>query len=125
MSFPNINLIWLIRYWLGIMMIWHSYEPLLVTGVDGFSGFLESLGIPFPVVMAYVAKLAELVGGLMLIVNYKSRLFSGLIIVVMLVATFVAHKGLIFGEAEMAFNYLILATILFFNPEIPFKIFKK
>ncbi|GAB5401079.1 MAG: hypothetical protein Aureis2KO_26640 [Aureisphaera sp.] len=106
-------------------MISHSYAPLLFDGVSDFSSYLESLGIPYPIVMAYVAKLAELVGGFMLLVNYKSRFFASIIMAVMLVATFVAHKGLILTEGELAFNYLLLATILFFNPHIPFRIFKK
>ncbi len=124
MNIPLSNLTWLIRYWLGIMMIWHSYNPLLVSGVDGFAGYLESLSIPAPRIMAYVAKSAEFIGGLMLILNLWTRLFSGLIIIVMLVAAFIAHKGLILTEGELAFNYLIMAVILFFNPAIPFKLFK-
>ena len=106
-------------------MIFHSYGYLFLSDISGFAGYLESLGIPFPTVLAYIAKISEGLGGLMIILNIGTRLFSGLIIIVMAVAVLIAHCGLIFGEAVLAFNYLILATILFFNPDIPFKIFKK
>ena len=122
---PVHDLTWLLRYWLGAIMIFHSYGYLFLSDISGFAGYLESLGIPFPTVLAYIAKISEGLGGLMIILNIGTRLFSGLIIIVMAVAVLIAHSGLIFGEAELAFNYLILATILFFNPDIPFKIFKK
>ncbi|MDJ0646461.1 MAG: DoxX family protein [Flavobacteriaceae bacterium] len=123
--FQNYNVIWLIRYWLGIMMIYHSYTALFAGGISGFSEYLNSLNIPFSNVMAYIAKSSEFLGGLMIILNIGTRLFSGLIIAVMSVAVFIAHKGLILTEGELAFTYLLLAVVLFFHPEIPFKIFKK
>ncbi len=122
---PFFNLTWLIRYWLGIMLIFHSYEPLLLGGMSGFAGYLESLGIPFPAIAAYVAKISECLGGLMTILNIWTRFFTALIIIVMLVAVFIGHKGLIFGEAELAFNYLLLSSILFFKPNMPFKLFNR
>lgn len=121
---PTLDLSWLIRYWLGLMMIFHSYEPLLIGGLSGFATYLDSLGIPFPTIGAYAAKISECLGGLMIILNIWTRFFSGLIIIVMSVAVFVGHKGLIFGEAELAFNYLLLAVVLFFKPSIPFNLLK-
>ncbi|WP_222984772.1 DoxX family protein [Flagellimonas meishanensis] len=122
---PVLDVTWLIRYWLGIMMILHSYETLLFDGISGFAGYLEALGIPFPAVAGYLAKVSECLGGLMIILNIWTRLFSALIGMVMLVAVFVGHKGLIFGEAELAFNYFLLAVVLFFRPSIPFKLINK
>ncbi len=124
MNIPIKDLSWFLRYWLGIILMWRSYDPLFISGIAGFADYLDSLSIPMAKIMAYVAKSAEFFGGLMIVLNLWTRLFAVLVIIVMAVAVFVAHKGLILTEAELAFNYLLLAILLFFNPNIPFKIFK-
>lgn len=123
---PHLDLSWLLRYWLGCMMIYHSYWAFFDDGgMAGFTGYLESLGVPFPYVMAVIAKSSEFFGSVLLLLGVFTRLVSFLIFCVMSVAVFLAHDGLIWSEAELAFNYWIMALILFFNPRIPFEIGKK
>jgi len=124
MKIPTLNLTWLIRYWLSIMMMFHSYHPIFVSDMVGFTQYIDSLGVPIPEIIAYIVKFSEFFGGLFLLFHFQTRLFSALIMIVMAVASFFAHKGLILTEGELAFNYFILATILFFNPGISFRIVK-
>lgn len=103
--------------------MYHSYDILFLGGIQGFAAYLDSLRIPNSILFAYMAKTAEFFGGLMVLLNIFTRIFSALLITVMLVAVFVAHKGLIFSDAALAFNYLLMAIILFFDPNIPFKLY--
>ncbi len=122
---PVLDLTWLLRYWLGIMMIYHSYWAFFDKGgMTGFAGYLDSLGVPFPAAMAIVVKSCEFFGGILLLMSLLTRIVSFLIFSVMSVAVFHAHDGLIWSEGELAFNYWIMALILFFNPRIPFAIIK-
>jgi len=125
---PKIDLIWVIRYWLGIMMIMHSYKTLFdAEMLQGFTGYLAEMNFPIPKTMAILSKLFEFAGGLLLLCGLFTRIAALMIILVMGVATFYVHKALIFGEGEMAFTYFILALILLFKPDIPYTIslFKK
>ena len=122
---PHLNLIWLIRYWLGAMMIYHSYWAFFDdNGLTGFAEYLVKSCFPeaYSLPLAILSKSIEFFGGILLFFGFATRLVSFLIILVMGIAVFYMHKGLIWGEGELAFNYLLMAIILFFNPSIPFKI---
>ena len=115
---PYKNISWLLSIWLGVMMMYHSYETLFFGGLSNFAGYLESMGIPFPKVMSPIAKMGEFFGGLAVLIGTMQLQRIGLvfIICVMAVATFVAHKGLVWSDAQLSFTFLLIAIVLFFNP---------
>ena len=115
---PNKDVSWLLSIWLGAMMLFHSYETLFFGGLTGFAGYLESIGIPFPKIMSPIAKTGEFFGGLAVLVgpSWLQRVGLFFIIMVMSVATFVAHKGLIWSDAQLPFCFLLIAIVLFFKP---------
>jgi len=123
---PHFNLTWLLRYWLGFMLIYHShwlfFEP---DATKEFVAFIASKGFPVPEILAYLAKSIEFFGGALLLTGLYTRLVSFLIVLVLGIAALYIHKGLFWSEGELAFNYFLIAVILFFNPNIPFKLFKK
>ncbi len=123
---PKIDITWLLRYWLGLMMMYHSYWTFFDEGgLTGFAQYLTESGFPknSSFLLAVVSKSIEFFGGLLLILGIGTRLISFLIMVVMGVAVFYIHEGLILGEGELGFNYFLIAVILFFNPSIPFHLF--
>jgi len=125
-DFPEKNVTWLLRYWLGFMMMYHSYWVFFEEG--GFANFAEYLdkhGFPLPYVMVAISKSIEFFGGLLLVLGVATRVIAFLIALVMGVAVFYMHKGLFWSEGELAFNFFLMAMILFFMPSIPFNIFKK
>ncbi|WP_273565841.1 DoxX family protein [Maribacter halichondriae] len=123
---PKLNLVWIIRYWLGIMLMYHSYWFFFETnGSQDFTAYLENNHFPLPNILGFIAKSVEFFGGLLLVLGLWTRLVSILIVSVLGVAVFYMHKGLFWSEGELAFCYLLMAIILFFNPEIPFKIFNR
>ena len=121
LKIQEFNLIWLIRYWLGLMMILHSYKTLFdAEMLQGFTQYLAEKNFPIPNIMALISKAFEFVGGLLLVFGLYTRVAAIMIVIVLGVAAFYVHKGLIFGEGELAFTYFLLAVILFFKPNIPF-----
>lgn len=112
------NITWILRYWLGAIMMYHSYWAFFnKEGLSGFSEYLDNYGFPAPFLLAIIAKAIEFGGGFLLIMGIATRIVSLLIGLVMIVAVFIMHKGLFWSEGELAFNYLLLSIVLFLNPK--------
>jgi putative oxidoreductase len=86
----------IIRLWLGQIMIsggqsilrFFSSQELRDFFVDWFG---EQMGFPFPLLMAFVAKSTEFLGGILISLGLFTRISASLVAVVMLVATFAAN----------------------------------
>lgn len=63
------------------------------SGLEGFSGYMETLGLEPAMLMAVLAAGAEFFGGLFLIIGFMTRFWAFSIVVTMAVAAFVAHAG--------------------------------
>lgn len=72
--------------------------------------FLEKLYVPFPLMMAYVSKGTEFLGGVLLICGLFTRWVSAPLVINMLVALR-AHTWQITGEGEHAFLFLLLFMV--------------
>ena len=68
----------LLRLCLGIVFIAHGYPKLFREdfGPVGFSGFLKTLGVPAPLLMAYAIGILEFVGGWLLIAGFLARFIA-------------------------------------------------
>lgn len=64
-----------LRVGVGIVMAWHGWQKF-DGGVSNFAGFLESLNVPAPEVVAWLQVAAEGVGGLLLIAGLLTRLVT-------------------------------------------------
>ena len=79
------------RIALGVVFVAHGWQKLVVMGYPAVTGFVASLGIPFPAVGAALLIAAEFGGGLMLLAGAFTR-FAGLMLLVnMIVATATVH----------------------------------
>lgn len=85
-------------------------------GIENTAGWLGSLGVPAPGLMAWVVALLETVGGLMLIVGAFTAIVSVLLIVNMLVAMVMVHwdAGFFFTNQPpgIEVNLLFIAGLL-------------
>ncbi|CAM4004680.1 DoxX family protein [Bordetella muralis] len=79
-----------LRLSLGILVLMHGIMKLS-SGVGGISGMLSSHGLPG--FLAYAAYLGEVVGPLLIILGFYSRLGGLLVFVNMIVAILLAHTG--------------------------------
>ena len=69
----------------GVIFLYHGYQKF-DGGIDGVSGFLDSLGVPIPDVLAYVLTFGELIGGALLILGLLTRFVALYFIVEMILA---------------------------------------
>lgn len=83
----------LLRLYLAPVMIqagWTKYQGFAGI-VDWFGNYDYGLGLPFPMLLAFLATAAELVGGIFLLLGLATRLVSIPLMVTMLVAVFSVH----------------------------------
>lgn len=101
----------ILRVFIGAAMLTHGYEKMF-GGLEDFTGFVASLGVPAPQVMAFLAAFAESFGALFLILGLLTRPAAFMIFCTMGVAIFGAHGGDGFAAQEKAWLYL-MPTLLF------------
>ena len=80
----------LLRLALGLMFLAHAAVKIFVFTMPGTVGFFQSLGLPGFV--AYLVTILEVVGGIALILGFKTRLFA-IALAVELVGVVWAHAG--------------------------------
>lgn len=83
----------LLRLYLAPVMLqagWNKYQSFDAI-VDWFGNADYGLGLPFPVVMTFLATATELLGGVFLLLGFATRWISIPLMAVMLVAVFSVH----------------------------------
>ena len=104
------------RILVSIMFILAGYAKL--TGIAGTAGWFESLGIPAPTLAAIASGLVELVGGLAILVGFKTRIAALVLAAFTIAATLIAHTNLADQVQQLLFmknlavtgGFLILAA---------------
>jgi putative oxidoreductase len=93
-----------LRVALGVMFIAHAYLKIAVFTVAGFEGFLGTLGLP--TLLAWPVILAELLGGLAIVLGLYSRLVSIALLPILLGALAIhAPNGWLFTAANGGWEY--------------------
>ena len=106
----NVGLL-VLRVFIGGALLTHGWGKMF-GGLEQITGFVASLGVPAPSVMAFLAAFAESFGAILLAIGLLTRPAAFLIVATMAVAVFGAHKGAAFSVQEAAWLYLVPA--LFF-----------
>ena len=104
----------ILRVSLGIVMLVHSlYLKLMVFTLAGAAQFFASLGLPEPLV--YIVFFVEVIAGVALILGFKTRFFSALIVPILLGATW-AHfaNGWLFTNTGGGWEYPLLLSLMAF-----------
>lgn len=89
----------ILRIFIGPCLIVHGLGKLGLVGpggpqaMQGFIGWLESLGVPYPSVQARLAMLAELAGGILIVLGLFYRPAALVCMVTLFVAALIGHKG--------------------------------
>ncbi|WP_262296271.1 DoxX family protein [Microvirga sesbaniae] len=93
-----------LRAALGIMFIAHAYLKIAVFTVPGFAGFLTQVG--FPAFLAWPIILAELIGGVAILLGLYGRAVSVVLLPVLLGALLVhAPNGWVFNAPNGGWEY--------------------
>jgi putative oxidoreductase len=87
-----------VRVALGSCIIVHGLGKLGFlksnpAGVKGFAGWLESMGMPYPLLNAWAATLTESLGGILFAFGLGTRLVALALTINMVVAVTKGHKG--------------------------------
>ena len=102
----------IVRVTLGTVLLAHSlYLKLVVFTLPGTAQFFGSIGLPE--MLAYIVFLVEAIVGMALLLGFKTRIFSALVIPVLLGATW-AHSsnGWLFTNAGGGWEYPLLLTFM-------------
>ncbi len=93
-----------LRVALGTMFIAHGLLKVLVFTMPGFAGFLAQMG--FPATLAYPIVIAEVVGGLAIVLGFHGRLASIALLPVLAGATLThAGNGWLFSAPNGGWEY--------------------
>jgi putative oxidoreductase len=102
----------IMRVTLGSVLLAHSvYLKLMVFTLPGTAQFFDSIGLPG--FMAYLVFAIEAIAGIALILGIKTRVFSALVIPVLLGATW-AHSssGWLFSNEGGGWEYPLILSIM-------------
>lgn len=105
--------LFLLRFALGLMFVAHALLKYVVFTIPGFAGFLGQAG--FPAFLAWPVFLAELAGGIALIVGFYGRWVAAALIPVLLGALSVhLANGWLFTAPNGGWEYpafLVVASL--------------
>jgi len=105
----------LLRLSLGVMFIAHALLKIMVFTPSGTAGFFSSIGLPGW--LAYPTMGAELLGGVLLIAGFHSRVVVAALLPVLIGAVALVHggNGWMFGNEGGGWEYpafLIIASLV-------------
>jgi putative oxidoreductase len=106
----------LIRLVVGLTFAGHGAQKMFGWfgghGLKGTAGWLESIGIKPGMLMAFLAALSEIVGGLLFAAGLWLPIAAALIVLTMLVAIFTVHGKNGYWVTQNGFEYnLILIAV--------------
>ena len=94
----------LLRISVGLVLVFHGYAKIW-TGVEWIKGPLAGLGLPG--FIAYGVYFGEVVGPLMVISGFRTRIGAALMAVNMVMAILLAHRTQIFSLKEAGGGWAI------------------
>lgn len=94
----------LLRVALGVMFLAHAYLKLAIFTMPGFAGFFSQVGLPE--ILAWPIVLAEIAGGVALIIGFHARVVSVLLLPILLGALSIhAPNGWLFTAQNGGWEY--------------------
>lgn len=100
----------LIRLGVGLIFIYAGWGKL--TGIEGTTGFFDSIGIPMAGLMAWVVAIVEFVGGIMILTGFRIQVPALLLAFIMLVAILTTKLDADQVFRAMRLDLLLLLTSL-------------
>jgi len=102
----------ILRLAVGAIFIVHGYQKL--TGLEGFTGFVASLGIPAAGLVAILVAILEFFGGIALVVGLLTHWVAKLLAIEMVFVIFLVHfkNGFLNSNMGYEFPLLLLAASL-------------
>jgi len=102
------NWLIIIRVFVGILIAVYGLEAFNPEKMKGNVAWLTDIHFPVPVFLAYLGKITELAGGILLVVGLCTRFVSIALVINMSVITIFMGNCKIFGDAQLPFLFLLL-----------------
>ncbi|MCK7638114.1 DoxX family protein [Corynebacterium pygosceleis] len=99
------------RVVLGLVFVAHGWDKLFFTGITETTGQFSAAGVPQPKLSAWIAALAELVGGGMLVVGLLATFAAVGLALLMACAFYFVHLGSTVFVAEGGFEYVVVLVV--------------
>ena len=103
----------ILRLGFSAAMLTHGYGKFMKVLAGDFS-FGDPIGIG-PTASLILCAIAEFIAPIFLIIGWKTRWFSLIAVINMLVAFIIAHDGDPFSKKEKSFLFLIAFVVLYFT----------
>lgn len=101
----------ILRLTLGIMFVAHGMLKIMVFTLPGTVAFFDSLGLP--AVLAYLVTFAEIGGGALLIIGYRTRQVALALIPILLGATWIhLGNGWVFSNPNGGWEYPLFLVMV-------------
>ncbi len=106
-----------LRVAVGAVFIMHGGRTIFIKGTSWFAAtYLESTGVPYPLILAVIVPLVELAGGISLTIGFYPRVAALFLAGEMATAFFLVHmkKGFFVAEGGFEFAMVLFAACLVF-----------
>lgn len=100
---------------MGLGMAYHGYGKIFGGNIEGFAEGVAALGFPAPLLFAWLAALAEFLGGIFIALGLLTRPAASIVFITMGVAAFMRHGADPFKVKELALLYLVMSGALIFT----------
>jgi putative oxidoreductase len=101
----------LLRIGAGLLLLFlHGLGK--VPPAEGFVGWIGGMGFPAPIVFAWLATLAEVVGAILIAVGLLTRPAALYVAVHFVVVVFIAHAGDALPDRELAILFGLIALAI-------------
>jgi putative oxidoreductase len=107
--------LFVVRLVLGIFMVYHGWEVFDKVEMDKYATWDQFKNTGSPVFMVYLGKIAELVGGVLLILGWLTRLGAIMVVVTMAYISFFVGKGIIWYGDQHPFMFVLLGLVFIFT----------
>ena len=106
--------LFLIRVILGFFMAFHGWEIFDKAKMDEYAAWDIFKNAGSPAFLVYLGKLAELAGGILLMLGWLTRLGALMIAITMACIALFVGNGKIWYEDQHPFMFVLLALVFFF-----------
>ncbi len=100
----------------AVFMAIHGVARIWLGGVGSFGTFLDASGFPLPLLLAWLVTILEIVGALLLIINYHVSYVSAYYVFQLLMGIFLVHlkEGwFVVGSGRNGIEYNVLLICCF------------
>ena len=99
---------------LGIIFVAHGVDKMFFAGMDETTGQFSAWGIPQPQLSAYLASIAEMVGGAALVVGLLTTFVAGALALLMACALYFVHlnNGLFTADGGIEYPLVLVVSLL-------------